>query len=143
MKTLDSNASGASPQELAAQYKPNPARPINRDQVSWMLSAIGRYLPPSNYPAVSRAREIQKFALLYEIMEVAHLHFEDDGAQHNGTPPDVRRFRFASKNDEALNHAVGSLIGAGAKQQGHGTNGDVTFEETTWGGDTIPSRRQS
>lgn len=91
------------------------ARPINCDQVSWMLSAIGRYLPPSNHPAVSRAREMQKYALLYEIMKVAHLHFMDDAAQHNGTPPDVRRFRYASKQDECQinrNSAGGSLQAA-------------------------------
>lgn len=76
------------------------ARPLNCDQVSWMLSAIGRYLPADNYPGVSRAREMQKYALLYELMEVAHLYFEDANAQHNGTPPDVRRFQYASKQAE-------------------------------------------
>ena len=76
------------------------ARPLNCDQVAWMLNAIERYLPATNHPRVSRAREMQKYALLYELMEVAHLHFEDASAQHNGTPPDVRRFQYASKLDE-------------------------------------------
>ena len=77
------------------------ARPINCDQVSWMLNAIERYLPPTQHPRVSRAREMQKYALLYELMEVAHLYFEDASAQHNGTPGDVRRFQYASKAAEA------------------------------------------
>lgn len=97
-----------------------PGRPINCDQVSWMLAAIDRHLPPSNTPAVSRAREMQKYALLYEIMEVAHLHFEDDAAQHNGTPPDVRRFRYASKSDECQFEGGKVLGGVLAKSQREG-----------------------
>ena len=77
------------------------ARPINCDQVAWMLNAIERYLPKTGHPSVSRAREMQKYALLYELMEVVHLYFEDASAQHNGTPPDVRRFQYASKAAEA------------------------------------------
>jgi len=78
-------------------------RPINCDQVAWMLDAFSRYLPPSPHPAVSRAREMQKYALLYEIMEVANLHFEDDAAQQNGTPHEARAFRWPSKQVEAFN----------------------------------------
>lgn len=77
------------------------ARPINCDQVAWMLNAIERHLPNKEHPAVSRAREMQKYALLYELMEVAHLYFADASAQHNGTPHDVRRFQYASKAAEA------------------------------------------
>lgn len=84
------------------------ARPLNCDQVAWMLAAIERHLPNKEHPAVSRAREMQKYALLYELMEVAHLYFEDASAQHNGTPPDVRRFQFASKLDET-NHRAKAL----------------------------------
>ena len=73
------------------------ARPINCDQVAWMLNAIERYLPRTDHPAVSRAREMMKYALLYELMEVAYLHFEDAAAKRNGTPPDVMRFQYASK----------------------------------------------
>ena len=68
-------------------------RPINCDQVAWMLAAIGRYLPPPDAPRVSRARELQSYALLYELMEVAGLHFEDAQAAGNGTPRDVRILR--------------------------------------------------
>ena len=107
---MTNEAMGTEPKETR-QY---PARPINRDQVSWMLAAINRYLPPANAPAVSRAREMQKFALLYEIMEDAHLHFQDDAAQHNGTPPDVRRFRYASKHEEPRHaDAVAAAVAGG------------------------------
>lgn len=119
----DSNACRAGQEAQGMEPKEPrtfPARPINCDQVAWMLSAIGRYLPPSNAPAVSRAREMQKYALLYEIMEVAHLHFEDDGAQHNGTPPDVRRFRCASKCDQYQHESGRSLFGVLASSQREG-----------------------
>jgi hypothetical protein len=69
------------------------ARKITCDQVSWMLSAITRYLPHQDVPRVSRAREMQAYALLYEIMEVAGLIFEDDAAAQNGTPKDVQLLR--------------------------------------------------
>lgn len=68
------------------------ARPVNCDQVAWMLNAIDRHLPPTKHPRVSREREMQKYALLYELMDAALLYFEDASAQYNGTPPDVRRF---------------------------------------------------
>lgn len=86
------------------------ARPINCDQVSWILSAIERYLPSADHPRVSRAREMQKYALLYELMEVAHLYFEDANAMHNGTPPDVMRFQAESKNSEAMAHGNSSRL---------------------------------
>lgn len=95
-QTINEAADGQS--ELTAGLG---ARPINCDQVAWMLDAIGRYLPHDKHPRVSRAREMQKYALLYELMEVAHLYFEDALAQHNGTPGDVRRFQYASKAAEA------------------------------------------
>ena len=86
------------------------SRPITCDQVAWMLNAIERYLPKQDHPQVSRAREMQKYALLYELMEVAHLYFQDSSAQHNGTPHDVSRFRYASKNAEmAANFAESSM----------------------------------
>lgn len=69
------------------------AREVNCDQVAWMLGAIERYLPPVPHPAVSRAREMQKYGLLYELMELAGLTFSDDGAASNGSPPDVQRLR--------------------------------------------------
>lgn len=75
-------------------------RPINCDQVSWLLTSIESYIPDKCGRGVSREREMKKYALLYEIMDLANLHFEDDAAQRNGTPPDVTRFRFASKSEE-------------------------------------------
>ncbi len=66
------------------------SRQLNCDQVAWILSAIDRYLPTTQHPRVSRAREMQKYGLLYEIMEVANLSFEDNEAKYNATPEDVR-----------------------------------------------------
>jgi len=94
------------------------ARPVNCDQVAWMLNAIERYLPPTQHPRVSRSREMQKYALLYELMEVAHLYFEDASAQHNGTPGDVRRFQYASKQAEAAAHQGMNIAGNGAQSLG-------------------------
>lgn len=63
-----------------------------------MLAAIKRYLPPDPEPRVGRAREMKSYALLYEIMDVAGLVFEDDAAAHNGTPPDVSTLRKRPDN---------------------------------------------
>jgi len=84
---------------------PYEARYINCDQVVWMLNAIGRYLPNKEHPAVSRAVEMQKYAMLYELMEVANLCFLDEAAQHNATPPDVHLLLHKSKQiEKGLNH---------------------------------------
>lgn len=90
--------------------------PLNCDQVSWMLSAIGRYLPRQDAPQVSRARELQKYALLYEIMEVAGLVFADDAAAHNGTPSDVSMLREKSPQQE--NMACAGMAVAGRVSDG-------------------------
>jgi len=66
------------------------SRTINCDQVAWMMDVFARYLPPDNYPAVSRYRSMLMYTMLYEIMEVADLTFEDELARHNGTPTDCR-----------------------------------------------------
>lgn len=61
-------------------------RNLNCDQVAWILDIFGRYLPPYDLPAVSQLREMTKYAMLYELMEVANLRFEDRLARYNGTP---------------------------------------------------------
>lgn len=86
---------------------------LSCDQVSWMLSAIGRYLPRQDAPRVSRATDLQKYALLYEIMELAGLVFADDAAAHNGTPPDV--FMLREKSTTATNMACEGMILAGGQ----------------------------
>ena len=87
--------------------------PLNCDQVAWMLAANNRYLPPHAAASVSRAREMQGYALLYELMEVAHLCFEDDAAARNGTPRDV--FMLREKTAEELNaHHEGMVLGGGS-----------------------------
>ena len=72
-------------------------RAITCDQVSWLLDIAERYLPPSPHPEISRKREMLKYAMLYEIMEIANLRFEDDSARWNGTPNDVRDYGDENK----------------------------------------------
>lgn len=96
--------------ELA--HRLDRAREINCDQVAWMLNAIDRYLPRQDHPAVSRFREVQKYGLLYELMEVAGLVFEDDAAAHNGTPRDVRMLRRKEARTAANTPAAsGKILG--------------------------------
>ena len=87
--------------------------PLNCDQVAWMLAAINRYLPPQAAPNVSRARDMQGYALLYELMEVAHLCFEDDAAARNGTPRDVFMLREKTAEQTEAQHE-GMTIAGGA-----------------------------
>jgi len=67
-------------------------RPINCDQVAWILDIAERYLPNKINVGVSQQREMQKYAMLYEIMEVANLKFENDEARWNGTPNQARLY---------------------------------------------------
>jgi hypothetical protein len=63
---------------------------ITCDQVAWLKDIADRYIPRDDYPTISRQREMKKYAMLYEIMEVVGLVFEDGGAINNGTPQEVR-----------------------------------------------------
>lgn len=92
------------------------ARGLNCDQVSWMLSAIERYLPPADGPRVSRKRSMMAYALLYELMEVAGLQFEDERAAHNATPADVSL--LPRKPVGLTANSTGNLFGAAAARQG-------------------------
>jgi len=65
---------------------------ISCDQVVWLLDIANRYLPQDRHPAVSQQREMMRYAMLYEIMEIAGLEFEDDSARWNGTPNQARRY---------------------------------------------------
>lgn len=71
-------------------------RTVNCDQVAWMLDVFDRYLPPDNFPRVSRQREALKYGMLYELMDVAGLCFADSDAERNGTPPDARSRSLSS-----------------------------------------------
>ena len=95
--------------ELA--HRLDRARTINADQVGWMLAGIGRYLPPVAAPAVSRARDMQAYALLYELMEVAGLQFEDEVAAQNATPADVQRLQ--SKNRARATDVAAAMNSSG------------------------------
>lgn len=79
-------------EEIPTTAAPNPygTRLIGCDQVAWLLDVFDRYLPPSEHPRVSREREMQKLAMLYEVMDIAGLNFADDAALYNATPDFVR-----------------------------------------------------
>lgn len=66
---------------------------ITCDQVAWILDVFDRYLP--NDPAAKRVschREMMKYGMLYEVMDVAGLRFEDESARLNGTPHQARKY---------------------------------------------------
>ena len=69
--------------------KKKPDRDLTCDQVAWLLDIFDRYLPASPHVSVSRERAMKKYGMLYEVMEVAGLRFQDANARHNGTPNDV------------------------------------------------------
>ena len=77
--------------EAGGQVERVVRHPITCDQVAWLLDIFTRYLPPDNRPKVSRQREMFKYGMLYEVMEVAGLKFADDMARLNGTPRDARK----------------------------------------------------
>lgn len=67
-------------------------RAITCDQVAWLLASFGRYLPHDNKPDISQQREMLKYGLLYEVMEIVGLKFLDDSARWNGTPNSARGY---------------------------------------------------
>ena len=69
---------------------------ISCDQVAWLLDMADRYLPQTRYPAVSQQRQMLKYAMLYEIMEIAGLQFKDGSARWNGTPNPARDYDNAN-----------------------------------------------
>ena len=76
------------------QSKNDNYRPINCDQVAWILDALRRMTPLDGYPRISRQRDMRLYACLYEIMEVAQLKFADKSARWNGTPNDARDYEI-------------------------------------------------
>ncbi len=74
----------------STQGKFSPGHKINCDQVAWLLAIFDRYLPKSNFPSISRKDQMMKYGMLYEVMEIVGLAFEDDMARSNGTPRDAR-----------------------------------------------------
>jgi len=63
---------------------------ISCDQVAWLLDIADRYLPKLRHPSISQEREMMKYAMLYEIMEILNLGFADDMARRNATPSPVK-----------------------------------------------------
>ena len=80
---------------------------INCDQVAWLLDIANRHLPQECHPRISRKREMQRYAMLYEIMEILNLKFEDGSAAKNGTPGEV--FAFSDFESDMLepNKSIG------------------------------------
>jgi hypothetical protein len=76
---------------------------ISCDQVAWLLDIADRYIPYDKYPSISRQREMKKYGMLYEIMEIANLEFQDDYALSNATPQDVNINKLTSMSDEIQN----------------------------------------
>lgn len=62
------------------------------DQIAWLMDIFDRYLPPDTNPYLSQEREMRKYGMLYEVMEVARLGFKDDSARWNGTPNSARNY---------------------------------------------------
>jgi hypothetical protein len=65
---------------------------ITCDQVTHLMDIFDRYLPASKHVRVSQEREMLQYGMLYEVMEVARLRFEDENARWNGTPNPARDY---------------------------------------------------
>lgn len=83
---VDASSSGSRQERVVMR------QPITCDQVAWLLDIADRYLPPQKTPRVCQQRELQKYAMLYEIMDIAGLRFADDSARLNGTPNQARKY---------------------------------------------------
>lgn len=80
---------------------------INCDQVAWLMAIFERYLPRSNHPRISVEREMMKHGMLYEVMDVMGVDFEDDSARFNGTPYQARNYEDAMAG--SLNKAAAEI----------------------------------
>lgn len=78
--------------ECCGMKKTEISKPVNCDQVAWLLDIFDRYLPEDSHPRVSKHREMLKYGMLYEVMDIADLKFADDSARWNGTPNDARDY---------------------------------------------------
>ena len=90
-----SNKPTDSKETVSGSIRVNKNVSINCDQVAWLLDIADRYLPKDGMAPISRQRDMKKYGMLYEIMEIAGLKFEDDRARWNGTPNEARPY-----NDE-------------------------------------------
>lgn len=89
--------------ELGSTNIKNSQKTINCDQVAWLLDIAERYIQKDDYPRISRQRMMKKYAMLYEIMEIMNLVFEDRAAQQNGTPPDAGAIDVQAIKGQSLN----------------------------------------
>lgn len=81
------------------QKRPRGERDLGCDEVAWLLDIFDRYLPKDDFPRISRQREMKKYGMLYEVMEVARLTFQDESALHNGTPHEARNYQITDKHN--------------------------------------------
>ena len=71
--------------------KSKPVRGITCDQVAWLLQIADRYIPRDPTVGIDQRRDMLKYGMLYEIIEILGLDFADDTARNNATPGQVRR----------------------------------------------------
>lgn len=74
---------------------------ISCDQVAWLMAIFDRYLPASKNPRISVERDMMKHGMLYEVMDVMGVEFEDAAARWNGTPTQARDYGTAMGNTAA------------------------------------------
>ena len=77
-------------QEEAPNRMKVDGKAISCDQVAWLLDIFERYMPRKIQLGVSRHDEMLRYGMLYEVMDIAGLVFEDERARWNGTPHDAR-----------------------------------------------------
>jgi len=64
---------------------------ITCDQAVWILQMAGRYLPDNkDRLGIDKQRDMKRYAMLYEIMDILGLVFADSSARNNATPPPIR-----------------------------------------------------
>lgn len=69
---------------------------ITCDQVVWILQMAGRYLPDNkDRLGIDKQRDMKRYAMLYEIMDILGLVFADSDAIKNATPMPVRTYEDA------------------------------------------------
>jgi len=66
---------------------------IGCDEVVWFLDMAERYIPRDDHPRVSQQWNMKCFAMLYEIMEIAGLQFEDKAALNNAMPNFIKGWK--------------------------------------------------
>lgn len=93
MHDSDFDDTGMDYDELKKSHIPND-RALTCDQIAWLLDIFDRYLPQDSHPRVSKQREMMMYGMLYEVMDIAKLKFEDEKALHNAQPHSARPYQL-------------------------------------------------